>query len=474
MEARAKSRSRRVFAILLMLSLPRLFAEPDVASLLAGYLKNDLELKELAVKLKQAEISRGRTQISNGLNVTLSTGTVYLNFDDAGMNVSGEPNAEVSVPAFNNTSLSVSAPLTMTPEDGASFENIQLSLSTAIIGPETRQHNVDLLRAERSFLEAKRALDRRSIGAERDFYNALRSLYDNSAQALSAEEDAYTKDIELAVAVKQGYAPSTLHYRTVRLEAEDARRTAQERRRALERELAEFARDCGAGSLASPPEAADDAALEESAEFGTDAQHALFTEIEKARWQSYIGGLSRDAQGNLDLSARGGVTLNNTRAGNGTSADAGITLGWKGVNLSAGAQFPLSGDKKNPAITLSLGINANKQRTAALDDAEKKLEAESEALALAAAERSWEDTVETMRSERSDLIWERKRLTEQKELYEKLAADTASLFRRGFVSESEHRKAQGNAERARCRLFAARVKARVHLIDAVLHLTESK
>jgi hypothetical protein len=446
-----------------------------VLRLLALYLENDTELQNLALKVRQAEIGRDRTGIEKGVDLTLSSGTMRLYSVDGSAAFSVEPSADVSFPGFNSTSLSVSVPMTLgsgNAGQGVALEDTQVLLSTAIITSDGKQRKVDLLKADRALTEARRALSNRGLSAEQQFYETLNSLYENIIQALTSEEEAYTKEIELALAQLQGYSPSSVYYRTKQLEAAEAYRTAQEQRRTLEHKTAAFARDCGLAVLPALPEAIPAVNLDELPEFGRDDEKPRFAEIEKALWNSHIGGLTRDAQGTVKLSAEGGVTANNSSLDSRTSADAGLTLGWKGVSLSALSQIPLSGAEKNPAFSLSLKFNVNEQRKAALTNTEKRLQAELEALEIKAAERTWEETVDLMRSERADLLWEKKRLEEQYELYRELAEDTTVWYERGVVSESEYRKALANKERAYYRILSVGVKSRIHLIKSTLYFVE--
>jgi hypothetical protein len=440
-----------------------------VPRLLAGFLENDVQLQELAVKMRLAEIGRQRTGIENGFDLVLSSGVMRFYSVNDGAVFSVEPEAKFAFPMFNNTSVSVSAPAAFAAGasgQSAASENTKISLSTDIVSSAGKQRKVDLLKADRVLLEARRAISKRALSAEKEFYGALRELYENLIEALTFEEEAYTKEIELAMAQKQGYAASSVYYRTIQLEALDAHRAAMEQRRTLERKLAALGRDCGFALEAVPDVPPLDG--ENSPEFGLEDEKSRFSEIESARWNSYIGELSREASGNLTVSAQGGVTAGNTYLGNGTSADAGLTVNWKGMSLSLGSQIPVSGAENSPVFTISLGYNLNNWRTADLSDAEKSLQAEAEALTLKTAEKNWENTVDSMRLERSDALWEMKRLYEQSELYQSLSEDTNEWFERGVVSESERRKAAANAERSRFRLLAANVRLRVLFIDWAL------
>jgi hypothetical protein len=262
-----------------------------------------------------------------------------------------------------------------------------------------------------------------------------------------------------------------VQYRTVELEAADAHRAAEEQRRKLERDAGLFARDCGLAAPAALPRFIPRTDLEALPEFGREGDRERFTEIEIAKWTQYIGGLSRKAEGQVELSAQGGLTANNTRVDGGMSADAGLSLNWRGLSLSAGTQVPISGEG-SPAFTLSLGLNTGKQRLGALSGEEKALAAESEALALMTAERNWDDAVDSVRTERADLAWEKKRLVEQYGLYRELAADTAVQYQNGMVTESEYRKAVTNEERVKYQILAADARNLIHLIDTAMYFVE--
>jgi hypothetical protein len=451
---------------------------PDVANLLAGFLENDIELRELAIKARQAELGRRQAGIENGFDLTLSTGTMSFYSENGEAAFSVTPGAELSFPRFNSTTLGVSVPMTMNSggnsgagENNPVVENARLTLSTALISPAGKQRTVTLLRSDRALLEARRALARRGRTAEREFYERLRSLYESTVQVLTLENTAYTKEIDMALVRSQGYAPSSVQYRTVELEAADAHRTAQEQRRRLRRDISLFARDCGLSALAGLPQRIPQTDLEAAPEFGGEGDRERFTEIEAAQWARYIGDLSRNAEGQVELSAQGGLTANNTHVDGSMSADAGLTLSWRGVSLSAGTELPLNGGR-SAAFTLSFGLNTGRQRLGALSGEGKALAAESEALALRRAERSWDDTVDSVRTERADLMWERRRLAEQYELYRELARDTTIQYQSGVVTESEYRKAITNEQRAHYQILAADVQNLIHLIDAALYVVE--
>jgi hypothetical protein len=460
---------------------PAVFAEdgvPAIERLLAGYLENDAALRELAVKTRQAELARERAGIKQGFDFNLSTGNTRLSFENGGTELSVAPKAELSLPALNGTSLIFSTPMVVEgggSGSGFALENAQLSLSTNITSKYRKQREITLLKADRALLEARRALNERALLAEKTFFETLRSLYDAEIQALSNEENAYTKEIELAVAVSQGHPPSSVKYRTLKLEAEDALRAAEEERRLLARKIAGFSRDCGLEFNVMPQykaQSVEGNALESEADFGQDEQKPRFSAVESAKWRAFLGKLERDAAGDLEIKAQGGFTAWNTNFDKQLSADAGITLDWKGMIFALGTQVPIYGEEKYPAFSLSLGFQAGKHRAAALTGEEKRLAAETESLAVMNASRAWEDAVDTVRDERDGLIWEKQRLAQQHTLYAELLRDTQALYNQGYISESEYGKTVANEKRAKYRLLAVEVKIRVHLINSALYFVE--
>ncbi|MDR2468469.1 MAG: hypothetical protein LBD22_05865 [Spirochaetaceae bacterium] len=446
---------------------------PGIEQLLAGYLERDAGIKELVLKMRQTELERNRTGIEQGINVNLSTGIMRLMFSEETSSLDVVPRAELELPSLNGTNISISVPMTVGSGTAASFdvENAQIALSTELTTRAQKQRKLDLIKADRALLEAKRALNVQALTAEKLFFETLRSLYEHEADALSKEEEAYTKEIELALAQSQGYPPSSVRYRTVELEAAHAHRAAERQHHIFHRNLSIFARDCGA-FMTKLPENVTELNIEEAGEFGQNDEKLRFAALESAKWQAYLGKMTRDAEGNFGLSAKGGFTAHNTYLTKRTSADIGLTLDWKGVGLSLGAELPLSGTNKTPAFTLSFNFNTRTQRLSTFQDAEKKIALEREALALTNAERNWEETVDAMREERADLIWEKTRSIEQHKLYRELANDTTAWYHRGVISESEWRKTSINEKRARYQILIAELAIRIHFINAALCFVE--
>ncbi|GMO25347.1 MAG: hypothetical protein Ta2F_00580 [Termitinemataceae bacterium] len=442
----------------------------DIQILLSGYLENDITLKELAIQVRQAEIGMQRSKIQNGISLDLSTGQFFISTNDSGSVFSVSPNAKISAPLLNNSSISLSADADNN-EDGTNLENIKATFSTAIIGNGVKKARLAKIKAARVLQEAERALHKRSKEAEKDFYTALGSVYESAVSVLTLEDDAYTKDIELQSVKIQGYDSMSVRYRTVQLEAQSKRREALMQRREMDRKVLEFFKDCGAPEAQTLPVVFDDVSgLDDLADFSS-LQQNNFTDIESAKWNHYIGKLTRKADKTFELSALGGITLNNRNFNKTTSANAGLALSSAGVNVTTAIEIPLESAKK-PGFTFSVGLNLNNLRLSFLDKKDKLLTEESELLAIAKAEKKWSDTAFTMDTTRTTLLWEKQERAEEADLYKKLAADTTEYFKNGIVNESDYKNALSNAQRAQYQCLLTDIKIVKHLIDYSLYFTE--
>ncbi|GMO20381.1 MAG: hypothetical protein Pg6A_07190 [Termitinemataceae bacterium] len=136
----------RVFLFFFIFTFRAGAESSEVMTLLAGYLKNDLELAKRAVKLRQAEISGERTGIENGIDLTINTGQVYITFEENQSVVSASPEAIVKLPAINGMNISVSTPLTIDSKRSEPvFDDTRFSVSADIIGTEAKQREISLI-----------------------------------------------------------------------------------------------------------------------------------------------------------------------------------------------------------------------------------------------------------------------------------------------------------------------------------------
>ena len=438
-----------LFSAALFLAGGTLSAEEDITALLAGRIQHDSELKARAIELRQAELSESQTKISNNISVTLNTGTLTFIFAD-GDSFQAEPSVSVSLPAFNDAAFA--ARTSFRGNDGLISSDTSFTLSADVTGNARRKRLVELLQAERTVTEARRALQKRALETETEFYTALRNIYELEAALYTKREAQWTEELEFSEVRARGYDERSSVYRTARMELAKAEREARETERLLARNIAVFARDCGReGDITLPQTvpAPEDGGLLSLADF--DASR--YTELESAEWQRRINTLSREADGELSVRLEGGGTINNSTFQNGSeegthSVDAGVSLSWRGVSLSGGLEFPIGARTGSPALTLSVGINSAELALAPLRKQQNVLAAQKEILEIENAKRRWGDLLVEMERTRSDLLWQRNERAEQFELYRELEADMRIWFEQGIISESEYRKAEANKENA--------------------------
>ena len=430
-------------------------ADDDIAALLAGRLEHDGVLKTRAIELRQAELSRSEAEVTNGFSVNLNTGTLFFRFAGEG-SFEAEPSISVELPAANNAALKVSSPLRVTGADGVTASDTAFTLSVDITGNDRKKRTVELLQAERTVTEAGRALQKRALETEKEFYQALRGLYEQKAALYAKNETRWTEELEFSVVRAQGYEESSAAFRTARMELAKAEREAREAERLLLRDTAVFARDCGSETLLSPdtlPQsvpAPDSGSLLSLAGF----DRSRYTELESAEWRRYINTLSREADGELGVRISGGGTLNNTSfqsvsGDEAHSVNAGVSLSWRGFTLSSGLEFPLGGGTGSPALRLSLGLDSETLALAPLKRRQDALAAQKELIEIENSGKTWDDLLASTDRERSDLLWQRDERAEQLELYSELEADMRGWFEQGVIPESEYRRAEANKENAR-------------------------
>jgi hypothetical protein len=436
-----------------------MFCETDdqVRDLLNGFLAKDTELQNLAIKREKALLAAGRTAIQNGFNITLTTGTMYLYPGDETKTFSMEPEMRLTFPALRNLALSLNVPLTFGNE-GSIGENARVEASLPLISTVGKKRRLTLLRAERAVFEAEQAFTRRALQAEKEFYAALQDLYNLKISLLTHESAAYDKDIDLLTLQAQGYGASSARLRTGRLEAEDAHRAVREDERLFERRLATFARNCGIAVTELPQ------ALPE-AELSAVTWPEQTRESEAAEWAHYVGELDRAATSNRfpELSAQGSFTYKAKNMDGKNSIGAGLSFSWYGVTLSAGAEFA-----QKPALTFGIGINLEDLRLHGYDAALGALDAKAELLAIDAAKDSDDETRLSRETEARDLAWEKLQRAEQLALYEQLYREMRPWFESGNITESEWRKTETDAAKARYQSLLTEIKMLVYIIEGKL------
>ena len=454
--------------------------------LLAGYLANDLSFQKATITAQSASLSLDATKISNGLSLSLSSGTIKIAPGSDGTTVTLEPQAELALPQVRDTTLSADVPVTITSDDGTTVNNASVSVATGIITGAAKQKKITILEAERKYQEARRSAQDAAVTAEKNFYTALKKLYNYAVSVLTKRSDLYDDELSLRKLQAQGYNRTSSTYLKADLKVRSDRRDVTEAERVLERETAVFAKKCGvdyakAGdgqnqydvALAFLPFTVPDVAILDPTTFPADA----YTATESAAWSKYIAQLKREADYKLTLKANAGYTFNNVSAKSDT-VDTGLSLTWNGFTAKAGVSFATgntvfgndfttTGKAGDPVYTLSFGWVPNTWRLAKIDAQQDKLDAQLEDIAIQSAANDYETDMADKVTAISDLAWAKQSYQEEYAMYAQLAQDTESWFTQGIVTESDLRDARDNQQKAHINLL-------INAIDVILFNDETR
>jgi len=468
-------------------------------NLLSGYLENDLELQKLSLQAASSSLDLSSTKINNGISLTLSTGSITIRPSSDGTTVSFEPEASLSLPQLNDTDITVDFPVTKTEED-TTITNGSVEVSTAIISNARKERKVNLLKAERSLLEAKRSVQNRALSAETDFYTQLKSLYSSALSVLEAKSDFYEDSISLKKLQVQGYGETSSTYRSAALDVQSDRRKIEKLERIFERETAIFARKCGMeyerngkeihhrdgtinenetayqSAIAFLPFSIPEVEPVDVLSFSADN----YTDLESATWNKYIATLSREADGDVTLKATGGYTFNNSSADSDT-LDGGLSLSWRGVSAKAGVSLPtgsyalgsdLSGglepsSQKDPVYTLAFGLTPNTWRLRSIEKKQDEIDRQLEAIDIKSAVDDYETDVLDRESTLNDLIWSKKSCAEEYDMYLKLETDMKDWFNQGIVTESDYLDTRNSRDKAQ-------INQLINLVELIIYNNETK
>ena len=466
-----------------------LAAESNLPSLLFGYLKNDLSLQKYTLTAQAKALDFDTTKIENGLSFTLSTGTVKIQSSSDGTKYTFTPSASLEIPELNDTSLSVSLPMTKKSgyesTNGTFLDDGNIKLSTGIVTSAPLKRKITLLESEREYTEALRDAQNQALTVENEFYTNLKTIYGYVKDVLEAKNDLYDDELSLRVLEVQGYSKTSASYRTKYLECQSDRRTVAENLRKLERETAVFAVKCGAAyeRVFTPEnfekgkaEELGNRAFESVMNFlpseipGVEMEDVLsykaedYTKSESAEWSKYISDLKRKTDYTLEVGAYAGYTFNESTSKYDT-ADGGITFDWRGITASAGVSvptgqnlFPLNGTStgiasKSPVYTFSLTLSPNTWRLASIDKKQDELNSKIDEIAVKSAADDYDTAVLDKLTERGDLKWSEKSYAEEYDMYSQLEYDMDKWLSQGSVTQSDYLDAANNRDKAKINIL---------------------
>lgn len=180
------------------------FGQPS----LDGYLANDLELQRHALEVAKVGLSTKETAIENGIDVQLSTGAAYIQFNGDVAKTTFKPSASVKVPQASNLTLSASSDV----QSGSGENTVKdtaLNVSADIISGESINRKITLMAAERNLLVAKRKLQNRALEAEKEYYGQLKALYNSAVNIISKQKDLYDDTISFEEIKAKGFSKTS-------------------------------------------------------------------------------------------------------------------------------------------------------------------------------------------------------------------------------------------------------------------------
>ena len=459
-----------IFFILctLLFNTSLILASPD----LEKYLENDLELQRLALEVKKAELSSQETSIDNGLSIRLSTGTATFTSQNNSVSVSFSPSVTAALPALSNLKLNVSSSIKITGGQNNS-DNTKFSLSADIISGSAIERRLKLMKAERTLLNAKRALQNRALEAEKEFYSQLKTLFTGENDIIQAQKTLYDDTLKFEEIKAKGYSKSSSNYRQAELQVISDKHNVETKIRSLEHNCAVFAAKCGSSfeqgqkvtdflpNSIQSVEVIDIISLKKE----------NYKKIEEAEWVRSYNSLARKADKNFTLGANAGYTMQNSRtlSSSGKKADtvdAGVSASLYGLSLDAGISVPLE-KSSLPIYTLSATIDLNTFRKAKLSAEKKEYSQQQELIELQSASDKYDTSVVEQTQSLNDIRWAKQTNLQTYDMYVQLEKDMNAYFKAGIITESEYLTSYANKELYRIRLL-------INDIDLIIYNNTTK
>lgn len=442
------------------------FEAVPTSELLVSYLENDTNLKNQTIETQKAQLSLESTEISNGFDIALSTGTFTVRAENGGASISVRPSVQATIPQASNLVVSASTEYSY-DSNSSEFENIKLNASVDIISSTGMQRKITLLKAERSYEEAQRKLTKQALNSEKQFYTELKGLLNSINSIISQERSLYTNKIDLSKVAAQGYSKNSSTYRLAQMKVVNSEYDVAKAKRSLIHDFIVFYKNCGYDiNLADnidvysliPSDIQEVVPLKFE-----DFDEALYADIESAQWNYQINSMERETFKAFSLTGNGGVTFNNASTGT-TTLDAGLSSKFGGLSVSAGINVPIESGS-SPAFTLSASLSPNTFRQNKITLQKYDLAEQQDLMNIETAKKNYETKKIDVQQQLSDLYWEKNSNNESYELYAGVEKDLASYYRAGVITESEYYSAKVNTQ-------SAKVKKVVNAIEFIIYNDE--
>ena len=459
------------------------------SELLAGYLERDSDLKNLMINLQKEQISSQITKLDSGFDISLSTGNMTFKFnngEDCNTLFSVSPKVEASLPGRMNLKASVSGKVnagakntsTEDSEDDPNEDivsNISLKLSADIISSSGLKKEINLLKAERSIIEAERNLKTKVLDKENSFYTDYKNLLSSISSIIAKEKTYYDDKIDFEKIKAQGYTKTSSTYRRAEMNVLSDEHEIEVKKRTLVSDYKIFYIKCCYRLTIDdetdfmklvPTDIVEVEALNIH-----DYDPKNYTSTEKAEWTNKINTMTRESNKNFTLSASGGYTFKSDNAKDvdgkkHDTVDVGLEASYGGLAITAETNIPLM-ENPSPTLTLSVGVNPNTFKKNKLEKQKEELNEKQEKLDISSAKKDLGTKAQKKDMELADIYWERTKNNENLAMYETLENDMLKWYNQGVITESEYLSAKVNRQQAS-------VNKIINLIDMIMYNSEIK
>lgn len=445
----------------------------DFSELQELYISNNKTVQELNYKLQQTQIEVQKTLINNGIDFSLSTGD--MNFDFADKNLSFEPKISLSIPQLNDSSVSLSLPMSISidKESSTTINNGGISFSTAVLSDEKKNRQVILQKAQRDIVNAKRNLLKGTNNVKIQFLKDLKNLYSLLNDVTILEDTLIEKELDFENVLVKGYGEKTSDYILSQMAVKKAKRNVFEKQKQFEYEFTIFKNNCGKNFLENNEFTQDELVvlnipttkLTKISEFKKED----YAQLEEAIWNNKINTLNRQKSVPFSLYANGGygITLDNLGKDSYETVhnlNIGLSGQYEGVSISAKGKIPLSeGDKLS--ITMSMGLNINQNKINKLDDKKNQITEKIELLTIDEAKENYRKDCVDFITRARDLLWQKNEYKKEKDLYIDLEKSMKQNFELGYINETKYRQAKANLLNAQLNCLLNNIECMLFNLD---------
>lgn len=452
-----------------------------IDALLSGYLIQDNELRKLAIDVEKSQLSYKEIKINNGLDISLSTGSMTFYTGASGNSVSIKPSVSAKIPTAKNLTASVStvfekkSDVTVNAKSGKpvqddGWKDTKFKLGIDILSSEDAKSKLNIVKSERSLFETRMKLETKALETEKNFYTKLENILNKINTLYTSLQTVYKDELDFEKIKAQGYTSSSSTYRLAEMKVMSEKHDAESTIHSLKYDLVVFYKDCGIDIeienendfLKYIPVDIPQVEALNFVSFDKDC----YIEIENAKWVNDYNTLVRKADKFFTFGLNGGYTIGNSTTKSDT-ADVGISTNIGGLGLNAGVSLPIVQDDFTPAYTLSATINPNKFRIRSITKQQYILSEKQELIDVENAEKNYNTAIVDFEEKLNKIKWETSSVNESFDLYAQNEIDLQKYYKMGIVTESEYLSAKNNRQ-----LYE--VKKTINKIDMILYNNEIK